>query len=267
MTFDRIIGKLRQIGSANPWTMLMFCKGWALRNAKGAVPCRFPETSGLCWVPIPQFYSSYAFFCESLQGREELGFFLKNLPRDGAFLDVGGFYGAYSVAVAATGFTGEIHCFEPMEANAAKLEQVLALNRDMPIHLHRNLVGAGGESDVGINEEFSMFRKGDAGSGAVTRLSSVRLDDFCRSRNIRPGVIKIDVDGFENEVLEGASGLLEQDRPLLWIEVHPGFLGNQGLAWPPIQKRLEGLGYEFADFKDAALPDAGVSYHVLGRHR
>jgi FkbM family methyltransferase len=267
MTLDRIRGKMRQIGSAGPWTMIRFFKGWAARNARGSVPCRFPETRGLCWIPLNQFYNSYAFFCEAQQGREEIGYFLKNLPPGGVFLDVGGFYGAYSVAAAAKGFKGEIHCFEPMDNNASRLGEVLAANEGMPIRLHRMLVGAGGETEVGINAADSMFRKGDAASGAGTLIASVRLDDFCRDRNLRASVIKIDVDGFEDEVLRGAAGILEHDKPLLWIEVHPGYLGRQGLSWSSIQARLEGMGYAFTEFKDASFPSAENSYHVLGRSR
>lgn len=48
----------------------------------------------------------------------------------------------------------------------------------------------------------------------------VALDDFCAATGEHPDVIKVDAQGFELEVLSGASRLLTRNRPpLLYLEV------------------------------------------------
>jgi FkbM family methyltransferase len=54
------------------------------------------------------------------------------------------------------------------------------------------------------------------------------------------GFVKIDVEGHENEVVEGAGGLLERDRPNLLIEVGGEVRGNDPCA---IFRTLRSLGY------------------------
>ena len=46
------------------------------------------------------------------------------------------------------------------------------------------------------------------------------LDDMIENKDLaRLDLIKIDVEGMQMQVLAGASGILEQRRPALWIEL------------------------------------------------
>lgn len=44
------------------------------------------------------------------------------------------------------------------------------------------------------------------------------------SLGAHPNVITIDVEGAELEVLRGASWILHNDRPLVWVSIHPQFM-------------------------------------------
>jgi FkbM family methyltransferase len=66
----------------------------------------------------------------------------------------------------------------------------------------------------------------------VARLDDLGLEDV--------GFMKIDVEGHENEVIEGADALLEQERPNLLIEVGGEVRGNDPSA---IFRTLRSLGY------------------------
>lgn len=48
---------------------------------------------------------------------------------------------------------------------------------------------------------------------------SVRLDDIVDPA-VKPGFIKIDVEGDELELLKGAKRILSESHPILWIEIH-----------------------------------------------
>ena len=62
------------------------------------------------------------------------------------------------------------------------------------------------------------------------KVETVSLDDFSRDKRL-PTVIKIDVEGAEAEVLQGARNIIAQAAPVLIVEVHcqsaAAFLENQ----------------------------------------
>jgi FkbM family methyltransferase len=55
----------------------------------------------------------------------------------------------------------------------------------------------------------------------------VRLDDDLRSAG-PIGFIKIDTEGFEYKIIEGARQLIEEHKPHLYIEIHPGQIDVYG---------------------------------------
>jgi FkbM family methyltransferase len=57
--------------------------------------------------------------------------------------------------------------------------------------------------------------RADAMAGGV-QVPSVRLDDLLRGRNVR--LVKVDVEGFELQVLKGAVETLAKSRPMLYVE-------------------------------------------------
>lgn len=62
----------------------------------------------------------------------------------------------------------------------------------------------------------------NSGTETLTEeISIVSLDDDIRSRNLpKPNFIKIDVEGWELEVLRGAQATLSDCKPILFIEMH-----------------------------------------------
>ena len=58
-------------------------------------------------------------------------------------------------------------------------------------------------------------------------VESIRVDTLA---NLLPAptAITVDVEGAELLVMEGAGGVLAWHRPLVWISVHPDFMGNYG---------------------------------------
>ncbi len=73
------------------------------------------------------------------------------------------------------------------------------------------------------------------GVGSVA--GELRLDELDVERGLVPGIIKIDVDGYEIEVLKGATELLRARNVDLLIETHSVSLEEQTL------KMLDSLGF------------------------
>lgn len=71
---------------------------------------------------------------------------------------------------------------------------------------------------------------GIAESGEISVQCST-LDDYSLHSNIKPNVLKIDVEGFEIEVLRGAEETLKSVR-LIGIEIHYSILKKRGINLP-----------------------------------
>lgn len=144
---------------------------------------------------------------------ELYGAIKEHLPVGGVFWDVGAHIGLVAVPIAATGAV--VVAVEPLPANVARLRNVVARNelRDFEV-----VPAAVGDSERNIRiteEESSEGRVGDVG----VEVAMISLDMLLDGRH-PPDVIKIDVEGFENEVLAGSTRLICEIRPTMIVELH-----------------------------------------------
>lgn len=153
---------------------------------------------------------------------------LERSEPDTSYWDVGSALG-YFVAIAGTLIPPErVHAFEP-GSNFG----YLAFN-------NRRLFNG----RVRANRAFaSHASRGDG--------SAVALDDYARQWG-DPGIIKIDVDGGEADVIAGAMETLRRARPVIFLEVH--FVG--GPPYPELRERLTAL-----------LGDLPYRYELCLNHR
>ena len=135
------------------------------------------------------------------------------------FVDVGANIGYYMLlAQRSVGKRGMIICIEPDEANLRELSRQIKGNDLTNVVVLP--VAAGAEDrearlEPGIN---ARVRADGSGTGEV-RLR--RLDSLL---DAPVDVLKIDVEGYEGHVLDGAAELLRRWRPALFLEVHPQLL-------------------------------------------
>ena len=79
----------------------------------------------------------------------------------------------------------------------------------------------------------------------------VALDDYAAGHHLpRIAVMKIDVEGFEVAVIEGAARVLERDRPALVIEVFARALQTVGTSVPRLELALAAHDYLFFAIED-----------------
>jgi len=141
--------------------------------------------------------------------------------------DIGGYRG-YMAGVMALAGAAEVAVFEPLTANHAALEKFCALNPALPIHLHRIAVGdRDGTATFKTMPDRSMgklstsaFQLSVAAAGEQ-QVSIRRLDSLVAEAQIPPPhVLKIDVEGAEDQVLAGAQAVLQKYRPRIYLEAH-----------------------------------------------
>lgn len=174
--------------------------------------------------------------------------------------DVGANVGFFSLLAARLG--ARVHAFEPLPASAAALRGHVAANGyGERVTVHERAVAARSRrAPFLVVDEASWSHLADRGPHPRARdrieVEVVALDDLALPR---PDVVKIDVEGSEVAVLEGARRTLAEHAPVLLIELHAT---NDELC-----DLLEPLGYE-AENIDGVEPvrDAGP-VHVLARRR
>jgi FkbM family methyltransferase len=153
------------------------------------------------------------FYC-GLHEFEDMGFVLHFLRRDDLFLDIGANVGTYTVLAA--GVTGSsVMAFEPIPTTHARLLSNLQVNSLNASVVALN-IGLGAESgylvfSADLDSENHVLQTGMQIEGEITRVNVDSLDNVLGGR--MPTMIKIDVEGFETEVIRG--GALTFNSPSL----------------------------------------------------
>jgi FkbM family methyltransferase len=180
----------------------------------------------------------------------------------GSVLDVGSNQGAVGAALGRhIGPSRKLFAFEPTPETAARAAATLALNALPNAML---LPIAVGDSDEKITFHFregqsdlaSAARDLHEETGAYRKLSveARRLDSLMESHFAdRVGVIKIDVEGFEPQVVRGAQALIRRDRPAIMFEYVPEMAGPLGWTAEDVAQLITAAGgaYEFQTYHHA----------------
>jgi FkbM family methyltransferase len=119
---------------------------------------------------------------------------------------------------------GKVFAFEPYAPNVADIRQNVLLNSLTNVEIRQAAAGSRARTARLMATSNGTLVAEDL--PGVISVDEVRLDDALGG--VSPTLIKIDVEGYELEVLKGAARILEK-RPKLDIEVHP-FLHADRLA-------------------------------------
>jgi len=149
--------------------------------------------------------------------QQDVAFYRSLLPPDSLCFDVGAHVGEQTEAMLASG--ARVVAFEPQPRCVAELTARCQPHRE---HLRICPSGVGataGEATFFLsdNSVMSSFHADWADPSANLRVPITTLDESI-VRFGRPGYCKIDVEGWEHEVLKG----LSQPLPLVSFEFHPG---------------------------------------------
>jgi len=164
------------------------------------------------------------------------------LPLESAIvLDVGGSYGYYALLLSRlVGEKGRIYSFEPDWRNFERLTHNLPLNNiknviAVPVCASNVSMGLAPWSSF-EDEPWHSRLMNDRIEGDfqwTTAVPVTTLDNFAEVLNILDKIrlIKIDVEGAELKVLEGAIRLLDQSKPLVLCELHGTEIAKQVSAF------------------------------------
>lgn len=179
-------------------------------------------------------------FCRG--GRRELFDFL-NLAREcRRFMDLGASAGIFSALFANTREGAAIVSVEPDRRSHGLLLETATLNQT------RN-------SDwrtvrAAVTDRRGRLRFHSDGFGGLVshdesdeEIEAYGLESLAGEIGWIPEVIKIDIESFEFEVIEGAEEWLGKHRPRLFLELHWALLEERGRAPEELLDRLHRIGY------------------------
>ncbi len=219
---------------------------------------------------------------------------LRRLLRPGdVFLDVGANIGMLSLLAArCVGPQGRVHAVEPNPQVAARLRASLERNAIENVELHEcGLSDRVEELALRVwahhTGQGTFAQRTNSGLAPLTAEHRVRvvrgdelLSDRRDGRELAPGVIKIDVEGFECRVLRGLERTLTRHRPALIIEAIAEQLAWAGTSLEELFDFLHAHDYRVMRITSARAgwqrrvvlqelraPGDGVSDNLLGVHR
>ncbi len=188
----------------------------------------------------------------------EFNFLSQVLQPGMTFVDIGANDGLYSLfASSYVGDTGTVLAIEPSQREFEHLQDNIKLNGITTIKpLKAALSNVDGQASLKVAnyEHAGQNTLGDFVHQGVfctqTELVAVRrFDHLVDELNLNQiDVIKMDVEGAENLVLEGAKQVLEKHHPLLLLELSDRSLRTQGSSAAEVLTILRSLGYNTFEF-------------------
>lgn len=168
------------------------------------------------------------------------------IHKNDVVIDVGANVGRWSLLVARLFKTQMVFAFEPFKETFAKLQKNISLNQQLMIQTVNQAV-SDSEDNIAmtVKNYFNTGMNQIDLSAANKTLSAVRLDFFCETNKIQKiDVIKIDVEGFEMNVLKGSEKLIKQWRPKIICEIDDSLLLQNKIVPADIFNFLQGLNYK-----------------------
>jgi len=181
-----------------------------------------------------------------IMGKTDKLFFVKSLSQGMHVVDVGANIGLYSLFIAkCVGPEGKVYSFEPEAAMANALKHSLSLNKINWIDVYPVAVGA--KSGLG-KLEYHVLNHGDTWMNINTNptkadpdsIPIVSLQEALKGKKV--DLIKIDVQGWEDGVIEGAAELLViNPKVKIYFEFMPEVMLRAGRSVKRLKEILTAL--------------------------
>ncbi len=155
-------------------------------------------------------------------------------------IDVGGGFGFYSKTITEINSKAVVYCFEPDIVNHTRIKVMIdRYNLEKRIILFQKAVS---------NQSNSLFLEKDKANPLNHRVTTsqnkgvevqcVDIDSFCHEEQIKPTLIKIDIQGHEIFALEGAINTISKFKPDIILEINNNDDESNNLAcWNLLQSQ------------------------------
>jgi FkbM family methyltransferase len=149
-------------------------------------------------------------------------------------LDIGTHIGTYTLMLSKlVGEKGRVYGFEPSPKPYKILRENLKRNHcenvtaeNIALSNTCGKVTLYNPSDLGASGSSILL----SGKGKATTVDCTTIDDYCQEHNVKPEFLKMDVEGAESLLIEGARKTLVRYHPSLLLEFHAFKSREENLA-------------------------------------
>lgn len=231
LTFMTIIIFSRVIFNKFKYTILKFSHGKKEREIIVEINNRYKmylnfEDKGICFELMMN------------KTREVLStaYIQKIITEDMTIIDIGGNIGYYALLESQLASRGHVFAIEPVLGSYNTLIKNITLNNCHNISTYNFAIGNfNGYSEMYIYDKsnWSSFTKIPGGNVIATmRVPVFTLDTFIETHLTQnPHFIRMDVEGYEYEIVMGMQKTLQRAAPLILnIEMHPHLMSKEKIA-------------------------------------
>ncbi|ABK77631.1 SAM dependent methyltransferase [Cenarchaeum symbiosum A] len=177
-------------------------------------------------------------------------------------IDAGANIGYYALMESrAVGSSGRVVALEPSPVNYERLGESIRLSGAENIDTYNMAAGnADGKVDFLLSDHCNISHVVPPGEeprmrGTITKVPVRRLDGFLSEVGLRSiDFVRMDVEGYEVQVLEGMQETLALYHPIVQMEIHHFIIGDGGTE--RILELFQKAGYEVAYYVPRALDTA-----------
>jgi FkbM family methyltransferase len=200
---------------------------------------------------------------------EEMSSFIDIAAGANTFFDVGADRGIFSLVFCGSGDRKRAVAYEPSPSRFAAATALAALNGcGGRLLLRQAALGTiHGRASGTLFSDGTMVPGSHDPTGTAADVEMTTVDREVEALGVVPDVMKIDVEGYEHEVLRGAQTLLRTRKPVLCLELHLDLLERRGIAPVELVANLQSHGYQFRSCvgRPLEVSDIADSLHAILR--
>ena len=170
-------------------------------------------------------------------------------------IDIGANIGSVSLFIAKAFKNSKIFAIEPTDYAYSKLTYNLKLNEDLENRVFLRQVFISNIrkpekvwSSWNFDKSNNKHEKHLGTLKKVKKNAYIKLDQFIKDESlIKVDFIKLDVDGYELDVLSSGEEFLIKNKPIIFMEIAPYLYPEFGYSCQELIKFIQKLNYDFLD--------------------
>ena len=143
-------------------------------------------------------------------------------------------------------------CYDLGCSTGILLKEIDKRHNSKNINFYESKKPTGMNSIINIKENHSLIKK-----------NQISLDNFVNEKKIKPDLIKIDAEGSELYILEGAINILKKFKPDIFLSVHKNHLKKLNVSESQIINLIKKYGYKIKDSEEKVTDNLNKNEYYL----